>query len=484
MELRASKDDDPETTSGATRQRVAAAARPPFAGLAVAPSSPAAPLGQGLAWLWRLGPCRDAPAPGAVGLGSLEEAPELERAVRRGELAGAIVFAGESGAAAGAVPARSTLEGVARLKGGGGVAGSHVVFDHAAGDAAASSSLGAHAVRSGALLVVGGDAGDLWGRLDRTWLLGPIARFLLDLIGRPLVLLPPVGCLRFDDVPATGQHQLEGRAKDDAHAARLVRRMVQSLRSARAQLVVAVASQAFEDDVPRPLDAVYPRSVAALRAGVDAGVLEPACHGTVHLDTDALAGGEIEPREFARLSQDEAGRRLDSALAWMRSALGEPGSFVAPAWGYSDGTLAAARARGLAHWLPPMPGPLLQGLGFHETLIDGLPGLHRLDYSPLRALTAVGLPPTVVFHGRLLDLRRSDLNPSRDLVPLARLAVRRDLTRIPRIEGVRWIGARELVTRLREHEQTEVVEGRVEAPPGSQAVLLDGAGRRKLAAAD
>ena len=106
---------------------------------------------------------------------------------------------------------------------------------------------------------------------------------------------------------------------------------------------------------------------------------------------------------------------------------------------------------GLAPWLKPEPGPLLDGSALRETLIDGPPGLHQLDYGPLAALARLGLPPTIVMHGALLDTRLSSLRRPRDLLALARLAARRDIVRLPTVPGLRWIGAAEYSRLVRAH---------------------------------
>ena len=417
------------------------------------PGSGAGPLAEGLAWLWRLGGVRPDPAPNAVGVGTADDATELAARVREGGLAGAVVLAGsETAPAAGPLPARRAVEGVTRVADGIRVDARFATF--ASGAAAVDTSAGPLGVRDGNVLALGVGP-EAWGRLESCAWLPAIGALLVEALGRPLVTLPPIGCLRLDDLPGTAQHQLEGRAHPDARQRRRVGQIVSALRAGDAVLTVAVAARAFADGRPVPLDEVWPDSVEAIAGGVREGRLEPACHGTLHLDTDAHAEGRVEPREFARLDEATAGARLDEALAWLSSRLGPAPTFIAPAWGYSPGTLAAAAARDLPTWLPPEPGPLLAGNGFRETLRDGLPGLHRLDYRPLARLAAAGLPPTVVFHGGLLDHRMDDLRPPRDLWPLARLALRRDLFRIPRIPGVRWVGGGELVDRLRAHDAVE-----------------------------
>jgi hypothetical protein len=439
------------------------------------PDSPARPLGEALAWLWRLGPALDEPDRAAVGFGDEKEAGALARLVANGRLAGAVVFAGTAGPRREEIPERRCLSGIADFGGRSRVEGDFVVFE--AGHEAARSSLGVHAVRATRTLVVGAEA-ESWGMLSRFWMLRAVADFLIESLERPLVLLPSVGCLRLDDVPGTAQHQLEGRAKSDRKARRRIARTVHSLRRAEARLVVAVATQALAQGQPVPLDVVWPESIRALARGVGLGVLEPACHGTLHLERTAYHEGRIDPREFASLGAEEAGQRLDAATAWLREKVGEPTSFIAPAWGYSPGTLAAATERRLPTWRAPAAGPLIQGFSVFETLRGGLAGLHGLDYEPLAALARVGLPPTVVFHGGLLDLRLQTLRPPRDLFSLARLAIRRDLVRIARVKGVRWIGVRDLVARLRAHDMIEARGETFHVPPDAEATLLHPGGRR------
>ena len=338
--------------------------------------------------------------------------------------------------------------------------GSFTVFED--GESVCRSSLGDHAVlRDGSLFLARPVELGLGARLLDLPLL---ADYLPRVLGRPLIALPPIGCIRWDDVPGTGQHQLEGRAKDDAEMARRIDRIAAEYRARHARLVVAVASTALRGGGPVPLDEVWPRSIGALHAAVAAGIFEPACHGTLHLDTDSLSAGVVEAREFARLSAEEAGRRIDAAVAWLRGTVGEPTSFIAPAWGYSPGTLAAAAERHLPTWREPAAGPLLvRGLDLHETLGDSLRGINGLDYRFLRALAAVGLPPTIVFHGRLLDHRELR---ARHAALLARLFVRREIIRVPAVAGVRWVGAAELIATLRAHDETELG-----APPASRFLV-------------
>ena len=298
-----------------------------------------------------------------------------------------------------------------------------------------------------------------------------MAGFLIERLGRPLVALPAIGCLRLDDFPGTAELQLLGAAKPDARQRRRAYAIVRRLARARARLIVAVAGRALRDGGEVPLDDVWPSAVAALAEGVRRGVLEPASHGLLHLDTRARAEGRVDPREFAALDEPEAGRRIDLAGAWLEAHVGAPRSFVAPAWGYGPGALAAADARGLPTWLPPAPAAMMSGTRLRETLAVGLPGLHGLDYAPLRRLAAIGLPPTVIFHGRLLDDRIPRLRAARDVAGAVRLARAPDLWRLMRLEGVRWTGAAELAEALRRHERIEVdgdaIAGGTGGPGGS-----------------
>ena len=62
------------------------------------------------------------------------------------------------------------------------------------------------------------------------------------------------------------------------------------------------------------------------------------------------------------------------------------------------------------------------------------------------------MPPTLVFHGGLFDLRFALLRPAHDYVTLARLMLKRDIFRVPGIEGVKWIGASEYAELLHKHD--------------------------------
>ena len=304
------------------------------------------------------------------------------------------------------------------------------------GDGAAES---APALRDG-LLRLGADPDLEWGMLGFHLVLEPISAYLIERLERPLVLLPRIGMLRIDDLPGTAQHQLEGRAKGDLRQSRRLRRYVRACRREGAVLNVAVPAQAFEGDRRVPLDRVWPDSIAALRRGVAEGAVEAVCHGLLHLDTEQLEHGAVEFREFAHLDEEEAGRRIDAARAWQEQAIGASQTFVAPAWAYSEGSLAAAKRRGLPCFTRCEAAQVYSPGVLSETLKGGL-GISGLDYRPLPALAALGLPPTLVLHGTMMDARTGGLNLPRGLPTALRLFLRRDLSRLPGVRGLRWVGA-------------------------------------------
>lgn len=431
----------------------------------------------GLAWLWRLGPVLDEPDPRAVGVGDETEASELVELVRARRLAGAVIFAAEPGPASAPLPERRLAKGVATFDGGVRLDGKFVLLG--AGEPLLRSSLGVHAALvERRVLVLTADPASAWTLLRGYWTLDALARFLPDVLERPLVLLPPVGVVRLDDVPGTAQHQAQGEAHPDRRQLRRIHSLARAYRRGDAVLNVAVAARGLDSDQAElPLEHVWPRSVAALSAGVRDGVFEPVGHGYLHLDTEALAQGEIEFREFARLGEDEAGRRIDAVLAWQEEVLGRrPSTFVAPAWGYSEGTLAAAAARSLPTWRRPDPGPLRRGWDVHETIDSAFRGMRGLDYGAFAAMARTGLPPTPVLHGGLFDLRMGQLRAARDLYGLARLFLRRDVVRLPGLKGLRWIGAGAMLDLMRAHETIRVDGAEVKLGDAAEAYLIEPGG--------
>ena len=438
--------------------------------LYVAPDSAARAFTEAIAWLWRLGPVQLEPSGRAIGFGAAGEAGTLGRLIARGQLAGGVVFAASETGDRPLRPGSRVAEGTANFP-DGRAKGAFIVFRE--GRPVLRSGLGAHAVEQDGVLYLGASPGD-WGTVSAYWLFGVISEMLQRTLARPLIMLPPLGCIRLDDVPGTGLQQLLGRDHPDSTMARRIRGLTRRYARTGARLVVAVPSEGFVEGEPAPTDVVWPESIVALREGVRAGVLEPACHGTLHLDVEALAEGTLQPKEFARLGEDEARLRIRKAADWLRGAIGEPESFIAPAWGYSSGALVAASETGLPVWCAPSPGPLRSGQQLFETTRDSLLGVTRVDYRFLSALARVGVPPTVVFHGRLLDNRRGTLELPGDAVACVRLAFRPDLFRVPSVAGVRWVGARELFETLRAHDETELSsDGQTAVGPGLSRVVAE-----------
>jgi hypothetical protein len=300
-----------------------------------------------------------------------------------------------------------------------------------------------------------------------------------DLLDRPLVMLPPVGWVRYDDLPGTAYHQVLGRDKPERKVCRRIEQLVRLFGESGSQVNLAIASRALADGREVAMDEVWPEAIAAIGQGVEEGVIEPVCHGYIHLDTDLWAEGEISPREFANVPRDEADRRLDVALGWIERTFGATSpTFVAPTWAYGDGLLAALADRAIPAWLPPEPAPLITGGNPRETIISRLEGLFRFDYGPLGVLAAAGVPPSVIVHGSLFDLRGRTLRKPGAAITNARLVARRDLFRFPWVSGVRWIGATELSRRLAAHGQIEVRGDTLINPGGYDVVLVDRGGRR------
>lgn len=415
-----------------------------------------------------------------VAFGGVDEADELSAAVRAGSAAGAVIVAPQAGPATATVPERRIAHGVARFARGARVNDDFVVFG--GGRPVTSTRVGDHAVLlDDRVLAVGGDLAGRWGYMGVYWALAPIEELLVGVLDRPLLKLPPLGSVRIDDVPGTAQLQLEDREKSDEFSTKRMRGLHEVYERNGARLSVAIPARALRDGEPVPLQEVWPMGMRALRDGVAAGSFEPVCHGWLHYDTEASTPEKIEPREFLGLDEQEAGRRIDAAVAWQREQLGqEPRTFVAPAWGYSDGALRALEARGLTAWRRAAAAPLIEGGVAHETLIGaGHPvgGVFRLDYGSLQRLAQAGIPPTPVLHGGLLD-DRTGARIVRDALIYARLWHRRDAVRLPEIEGIKWIGAAELVDRYRLHEACGMRGAEPVLAPGAEAVVRDRGGSR------
>ena len=372
--------------------------------LTASPDSAARPLAEALAWLWRLGPVADAPTAAAVAIGSAEEAPELAAAVAQGRAAAAIVCAPGAGEAIGPLPARALKTGIAKFARHARIYDEFTVF--AGGDPVVRTRVGDHAVLIGdRVMAIGADLVGRWGYLGAYWALAPIEQLLGEVLDRPLVKLPPVGSVRIDDVPGTAQLQLENREKDDDFSTKRMSGLHEVYRRHDARLSVAVPARALRDGEPVPLQEVWPRGMRALADGVADGTFDPVCHGWLHFDAEASTDEKIEPREFLRLDEGEAGRRVDGAVAWQREQLGDPRTFVAPAWGYGEGALKALAERGLPAWHRAAPEPLIVDGNPRETLIGagGVGGVFRLDYGSLvrlaRARSATDSGPARRAHG-------------------------------------------------------------------------------------
>lgn len=416
--------------------------------LYAAPGSRMSRFAVAASWLWRLGEVLTEPAGHAVGMGWVDECEALEAEVRAGRLAGAVVFAPRPGPYVGSLPPRELGRGTAEFGPGEAVRGEFSLFS--GGRPVVRSSLGNHAVREDRVLGIAADPDASWGRLDSYWLYPGLVGFLTEVLDRPLTLLPPVGWIRHDDLPGDAHLQAVGTAKPDRDVARRVERMRHSFESAGERLNLAISARATRDGSEVPLTEIWPTGTTAIARGVEAGTFETVCHGYTHVDPADPAGAE--PREYARMDAAEAGRRVDATVRWHRETFGvEPTSFVAPNWSYGTGLLQALEERPLVAWLPPAPGPLIEGNVARETLISALIGLDGLSYRPLARLAQAGVPPTIVLHGGLFDGRLAALGLPRDAATLARLYLRRDIFRIAPLDGMRWVGANELVELLRAH---------------------------------
>lgn len=367
-------------------------------GVYVPPGSRVERFAETIAWLWRLGSVQDTPSGLTLGLGGLDELAQLRDLARAGELAGAPSFG-------------------PRCR----VGGEFYVLD-APGEPIVRSELGVHAVRDDNLMLIGADPDASWGALDAAWALDAIADFAVDILDRPLALLPPVGWVRYDDAPGSAYHQLTGRTKPDTRMRRRIEKAVERFADAGACLNVAIPPRTLIDGRDTPVDEVWPESIAALRGAVRAGYVEPVYHGYLHLDTDAWEEGRISPREFETVRREEAERRLGVASEWFADVFG-PGrrTFVAPVWTYSEGLLAALLDRDIPTWLPPDAGPLVVANTVRETLYSTMEGLFGLDYGPYRILAEAGVPPTIVMHGGLFDARIQGLRDRRQPLAAARL---------------------------------------------------------------
>ena len=396
----------------------------------------AARLATALAWLWRLGPLLRSPRSGAIGFGGQGDDAELSSLVGEGRLAGAVIFI-----EAATAPPRDAGDG---------------------------------------LLRVGADPDAEWGLLGFHRILEPIAGYMIERLDRPLVLLPRIGMLRIDDLPGTAQHQLEGRAKSDRRQRRRLRRYVKACRRAGAVLNAAVPAQAFREGERVPLDRVWPGSISALREGVaqgrgGAGLPRPAAprHGAPRARRGRVQGVR-QPQRGGGGPPDRRRPRVAGERAGRGSTPSSP-----PPGPTARAALAAAARRGLPCFTRCEPGKTYEPGLISETLKGGL-GISGLDYRPLAALAALGLPPTLVLHGTMIDARTGGFDLPRELPTALRLFLRRDLSRLPGVKGLSWVGASDFALTLARHDEVVVEEGEVRVPSGSRVRIRDSFGERTV----
>lgn len=404
------------------------------------PGSEAGPLARALDWLWR-------PRGGVLGVGTGAEREALEGSLSAGEMNGLVILDDKVRTIRG----EALFESGMRLRGEFGLLGD--------GEPWLRSSLGVHAAVRGRTLALAASADGGWGTLRFAWVVTAIARFCEERLQMKLDRIPPVGCLRIDDIPGTAEFQLEGRAKSDRVQMRLATRLAEKAAAEGAVLNIAVACRALGPDREVvPLEEVWPRATAALKKGVARGALEPVCHGWLGLVPAALERGEIDFHEYEPLSLQEARETLSAVSRWQEENLGPATTFVAVDWTYGEHARAAAAELGLVSWLPPEPGPLAEADAVRETLAGHLEGVAGVDLSPVTALAKAGVPPTVTLHGRSLDRRRETFRLPGDGLALARALIKRDIVRLLELDGVGWLGAGEFARRVQAHGRATALD--------------------------
>ena len=191
-----------------------------------------------------------------------------------------------------------------------------------------------------------------------------------------------------------------------------------------------------------PLDQVWPDSIAALRrgrhpGGGGGGLPRPspprhraarARRGRVQGVRPSRRGGGGPPDR--RRARGGRSRRSEGLR-----------TFVAPGLGLQRGRPGRGRRAGAFPASPAASRGELYSPGLiSETLKGGL-GISGLDYGPLPRLAALGLPPTLVLHGTMIDARTGRSASRKDLPTALRLYLRRDLSRLPAVSGLQWVGA-------------------------------------------
>ncbi|MGZ8665698.1 MAG: hypothetical protein ACXWZM_01150, partial [Solirubrobacterales bacterium] len=68
----------------------------------------------------------------------------------------------------------------------------------------------------------------------------------------------------------------------------------------------------------------------------------------------------------------------------------------------------------------------------------------------------------------------------RELTTALRLFLRRDLSRLPGVKGLSWVGASDFALTLARHDEVVVEEGEVRVPSGSRLRIRDSFGERTV----
>ncbi len=165
-----------------------------------------------------------------------------------------------------------------------------------------------------------------------------------------------------------------------------------------------------------------PRFAAKLRRWADQGV-EMFLHGFTHRDDSTHAGHAASFKakhmtagegEFLGLDLAEARRRMRAGHAVVEDAIGRPvAGFIAPAWLYGDGALAAMKAEGFAlaedHfrvWRPADGAVLARG-----------PVITWASRSPMRIASSIGFAAVAPYALSPIAVARLAVHPGDSHVP-------------------------------------------------------------------
>jgi len=143
-------------------------------------------------------------------------------------------------------------------------------------------------------------------------------------------------------------------------------KILQVLQASGARMTVAVTAAWVEDDASlTPFVEKFPDEAAALKGGVESGVIEIANHGLTHC---VMADGAFRPRRFssnrtyhrefwewipAETQREHIARSQDLLQGWLGA---DVVTLVPPGNVFSDATLAAAEAHGLQYMSCNTPG--------------------------------------------------------------------------------------------------------------------------------